>query len=173
MFGPPDILVNNTGINPVHGPLVELDLTAARKIFEVKVPQPRSAGYRRSSEPAAGARRRGHQRVVGVRGAPAGRHRLLRRDEGSAQPSHLLPRGRARAGGARQRRRAGGGEDPLRRGPVRGREEEAAAQYPMRRLGVPGDVAAAAAFLASDEASWITGQTLTVDGGVTLARRAG
>jgi NAD(P)-dependent dehydrogenase (short-subunit alcohol dehydrogenase family) len=43
----------------------------------------------------------------------------------------------------------------------------------MRRLGVPGDVAAAAAFLASDEASWITGQTLTVDGGVTLARRAG
>ena len=54
-----------------------------------------------------------------------------------------------------------------------GREEEAAAQYPLGRLGLPRDVAGAAAFLASDDASWITGQTLVVDGGVTLARRAG
>ena len=37
VFGPPDILVNNTGINPVYGPLLELDLAAARKIFEVNV----------------------------------------------------------------------------------------------------------------------------------------
>lgn len=36
-----------------------------------------------------------------------------------------------------------------------------------RRLGKPEDIAAAAAFLTSDEASWITGQILSVDGGVT------
>ena len=34
-FGSVDMLVNNTGINPVYGPMVELDLAAARKIFEV------------------------------------------------------------------------------------------------------------------------------------------
>jgi NAD(P)-dependent dehydrogenase (short-subunit alcohol dehydrogenase family) len=36
-FGSLDILVNNTGINPVFGPLVEADLDAVRKIFDVNV----------------------------------------------------------------------------------------------------------------------------------------
>ena len=40
---------------------------------------------------------------------------------------------------------------------------------PVKRVGEPGDIAAAAAFLASDEASYITGQTLYVDGGATVA----
>jgi 3-oxoacyl-[acyl-carrier protein] reductase len=43
-----------------------------------------------------------------------------------------------------------------------------AAAYPLRRLGVPEDIAGAVAFLLSDQASWITGQTLVLDGGVTL-----
>ena len=40
---------------------------------------------------------------------------------------------------------------------------------PMRRLGKPEDVAAAVAFLASDRAGFITGQTLSVSGGLTMA----
>ncbi|HEY9353486.1 MAG TPA: SDR family oxidoreductase, partial [Nocardioides sp.] len=40
---------------------------------------------------------------------------------------------------------------------------------PVKRVGEPADIAAAAAFLASDEASYITGQTLYVDGGATVA----
>ena len=39
---------------------------------------------------------------------------------------------------------------------------------PMGKLGDPEDIAYAMAFFASDEAGWITGQTLTVDGGQTL-----
>jgi 3-oxoacyl-[acyl-carrier protein] reductase len=39
---------------------------------------------------------------------------------------------------------------------------------PVRRVGEPADIAAAAAFLCSDEASFITGQTLYVDGGAKL-----
>jgi 2-hydroxycyclohexanecarboxyl-CoA dehydrogenase len=39
----------------------------------------------------------------------------------------------------------------------------------MKRLGTPPEVAAAVAFLCSDEASFITGQTLSVSGGLTMA----
>jgi 3-oxoacyl-[acyl-carrier protein] reductase len=49
-----------------------------------------------------------------------------------------------------------------------GREDEVAAAYPLKRLGVPEDVGGAVAFLLSDDAAWITGQLLVVDGGVTL-----
>ncbi|MET7274964.1 MULTISPECIES: SDR family NAD(P)-dependent oxidoreductase [Streptomyces] len=51
-----------------------------------------------------------------------------------------------------------------------GRDDELAAVrglYPLGRVGEPGDIAAAVAFLASRDASWITGTTLTVDGGLT------
>lgn len=41
--------------------------------------------------------------------------------------------------------------------------------YPLRRLGEPDDVAAAVCFLLSGEAGWITGETVVLDGGGTLA----
>ncbi|HWB46010.1 MAG TPA: 3-oxoacyl-ACP reductase family protein [Hyphomicrobiaceae bacterium] len=41
--------------------------------------------------------------------------------------------------------------------------------YPLRRLGKPADVAPAVAFLASDAASWITGQVLSISGGYSTA----
>jgi NAD(P)-dependent dehydrogenase (short-subunit alcohol dehydrogenase family) len=44
--------------------------------------------------------------------------------------------------------------------------------YPVRHLGSPEDVANAALFLASDEASFITGSVLTVDGGLTAVNTA-
>ena len=44
----------------------------------------------------------------------------------------------------------------------------AAEANPVRRVGYPEDIAAAAAFLCSDEASYITGQTLYVDGGAKI-----
>jgi NAD(P)-dependent dehydrogenase (short-subunit alcohol dehydrogenase family) len=47
------------------------------------------------------------------------------------------------------------------------KEREMARPYPLGRLGRPADVAAAILFLASDEAAWITGASLLVDGGLT------
>jgi 3-oxoacyl-[acyl-carrier protein] reductase len=52
--------------------------------------------------------------------------------------------------------------------PVEEFRAAAAAANPVRRVGYPEDIAAAAAFLCSDEASYITGQTLYVDGGAKL-----
>ncbi|NUR67350.1 MAG: SDR family oxidoreductase, partial [Streptomyces sp.] len=49
-----------------------------------------------------------------------------------------------------------------------GREEEAAASYPLARLGVPSDIGGAAEFLTSEQSAWVTGQTLVVDGGIFL-----
>jgi NAD(P)-dependent dehydrogenase (short-subunit alcohol dehydrogenase family) len=45
-------------------------------------------------------------------------------------------------------------------------EKMAETRIPMKRLGTPGDIAAAAVYLASDAGSWVTGQTITVAGGL-------
>jgi 3-oxoacyl-[acyl-carrier protein] reductase len=46
--------------------------------------------------------------------------------------------------------------------------DKAAASIPLKRVGDPRDIGHAAYFFASDEASYTTGQTLVIDGGVTL-----
>jgi 3-oxoacyl-[acyl-carrier protein] reductase len=40
----------------------------------------------------------------------------------------------------------------------------------LRRLGVPTDVAGPVTFLLSEDAAWITGQTIIIDGGGSLAQ---
>ena len=52
-------------------------------------------------------------------------------------------------------------------------EERIAQHLPLKRLGEPDDIATAALYLLSDEASWITGQMLVVDGGTTTQSTGG
>jgi len=47
-------------------------------------------------------------------------------------------------------------------------ERDMGALHPLGRMGQPADAAAAAVFLASDEAAWVTGASMVVDGGISL-----
>jgi NAD(P)-dependent dehydrogenase (short-subunit alcohol dehydrogenase family) len=168
-FGPIDILVNNTGINPVFGPLLEMDLGAARKIFEVNL----LSALAWVQEVYGGTPRAGaivNVSSVGGRVPPPG---ISFYGITKAALEHLTrclavelaPHVRVNA--------VAPAVVKTRFATVlyEGREDEVAATYPLARLGVPDDVAGAVAFLASPEAGWITGQTLVIDGGVTLTGR--
>jgi 3-oxoacyl-[acyl-carrier protein] reductase len=52
-------------------------------------------------------------------------------------------------------------------------KEKFIGKIPMRRIGKPEDIAAIICFLASDEANYITGQCLQVDGGLTVGGAGG
>ena len=163
--------MNNTGISPVAGPVTSADLGAVQKTFAVNVAAARRLGRGGPRCRAGRAARRGRrQRRVGGRAA-ARRRRSAIYGASKAALIHLT------------------GELALELAPrirvnavapavvktvfatmlYEGREEQVAARYPLGRLGVPDDVASAVAFLASDDAAWITGQTLVVDGGLLLA----
>jgi len=173
VFGPVDLLVNNTGINPVHGPLVELDLAAARKILDVNVVA--ALGWVQEVC-AAGMSERGGcvvnvSSIAGLGPSPGigcyGVSKAALNHLTASLAVELGPtvRVNAVAPGVVKTRFAAALYD--------GREAEVAARYPLGRLGLPSDVAGAVAFLASDDASWITGQTIVCDGGVSLTGRAG
>ncbi|HEY1134987.1 MAG TPA: SDR family oxidoreductase [Nocardioides sp.] len=167
-FGSLDLLVNNTGINPTYGTLMELDLDAARKILEVN-----AIGTLAWTQHAVGAWMKEHGgaivnvvSVAGLRPAPgiafygASKALLVHLTEELAVELGPEIRVNAVAPAVVKTRFA----EAL----YSGREEEVAAAYPLKRLGVPEDIAAAVAHLLSDDASWTTGQTLVLDGGLTL-----
>lgn len=167
-FGKLDVLVNNTGINPVAGPLTGADLAAGQKIVGVNcfgalswVQHAVQAWMGENGGAVVNV-----SSVAGLRPAPgiglygASKAMLNHLTQGLAL--ELAPAVRVNAvAPAVIRTRFGA---PL----FEGKEREVASDYPMRRLGEPEDVAGAVAFLASDEAAWITGQVLVVDGGLTL-----
>ena len=66
-------------------------------------------------------------------------------------------------------------DTPLAAGLLRTERQRAAAaeRHPLGRIGRPGDIASAASFLLSEEAGWVTGQVLHVDGGMGSLRRFG
>jgi len=167
-FGSLDMLVNNTGINPVYGPIADVDPVAAAKILAVNVLAP-LAWTRRARDAWMGEHGGSIvnvSSVAGFRPSPGigmygvSKAALIRLTTELAV--ELGPRIRVNAVAPAIVK------TKFATVLYEGREEQVAAAYPLKRLGVPEDIAGAVAFLLSDQASWITGQTLVLDGGVTL-----
>jgi NAD(P)-dependent dehydrogenase (short-subunit alcohol dehydrogenase family) len=166
-FGRLDILVNNTGINPVFGPVLDVEPAAVRKVFEVNVFS--ALGWTRQAYEAWLGRHGGAvinvASIAGLRPAPGlgvygvSKAALIHLTQQLAIELAPAVRVNALAPAVVKTKFA--------TALYEGREAEASAAYPLGRLGVPADVAGAAAYLASDDAAWITGQTLVLDGGVT------
>lgn len=167
-FGRIDHLVNNTGINPHFGSLLDCDDAAAAKIFQVNVLSP--LAWTRAVRDAWMGEHGGSivnvASVAGIRNSPG-----------------IGMYGVSKAAVIRATSELAGELGPKIRvncvAPAivktqfatqlyEGREAEVASSYPLKRLGVPSDIAGAVTFLLSDQAAWLTGQTLVLDGGVTL-----
>jgi len=167
-FGPITLLVNNIGINPAYGPLATLELGAARKMLDVNVLG--TLGWvqeaLRGGLADSGGAIVNIASVSGLRPSPGiafygvTKAALIHLTEELAV--ELAPRIRVNAVAPAVVKTR------FATALYGGREEAVAATYPLRRLGVPEDVAGTVAFLCARDAEWITGQTIVIDGGLTL-----
>jgi NAD(P)-dependent dehydrogenase (short-subunit alcohol dehydrogenase family) len=167
-FGGLDLLVNNTGINPVYGPMIELDLEAARKIVEVNVLAALSW-----TQQAYRSRMREHggavvnvASVAGLKPAPGigfyGASKAMLTHVTQELAVELGPSIRVNAVAPAVVK------TKFATALYEGKEGEVSSAYPLKRLGVPEDVSGVVAFLLSEDAAWVTGQVVVIDGGITL-----
>ncbi|MEU3439433.1 SDR family oxidoreductase [Streptomyces griseoincarnatus] len=167
-FGRVDYLVNNAGTNPVFGPIADLDLNVARKVFETNVIS--ALGFAQKTWHAWQKDNGGAivniASVAGIAPSPfiaaygVSKAALINLTQQLAHEFAPKVRVNAIAPAVVKTKFA--------QALYEGREEEAAASYPLGRLGVPSDIGGATAFLTSDQSDWVTGQTLVVDGGIFL-----
>jgi NAD(P)-dependent dehydrogenase (short-subunit alcohol dehydrogenase family) len=167
-FGGLDILVNNAATNPYYGPAMGIDLPRYDKTFEVNLRGP--LVWTQLAWRAAMAERGGcviNVASIGGLGTPGAVPIYATSKAGLIHLTKALAL--ELAPGVRVNALAPGVvKTDMARAFWEGKESELASQFPLGRLGEPEDIAAAALFLASPAASWITGEVMVVDGGALL-----
>jgi NAD(P)-dependent dehydrogenase (short-subunit alcohol dehydrogenase family) len=167
-FGRVDVLVNNAGTNPYFGPLVDLDPERAEKT--VRLNQFGVVLWTQLVWKASMAEHGGSivnvASVGGLLTEPgigyynATKAAVIHLTRQFAQ--ELAPKVRVNAVAP------GVVRTQLARALWENYEEQLKAHLPLARIGEPADIAEAIGFLAGDRSSWITGQTLVIDGGATI-----
>lgn len=171
-FGSLDILVNNAGTNPSGGPIMEVPMSAIDKTWSVNQRAPlvwTRLAYREWMAQNGGVVVNVAS-VGGIRPAPVlgayniSKAALIHLTHQMAM--ELAPKVRVNA--------VAPGVVKTRLSELLWTENEAAAaaMHPLQSLGSPEDVAQAITFLCSDQARWLTGVVLPVDGGVVGAAGA-
>jgi NAD(P)-dependent dehydrogenase (short-subunit alcohol dehydrogenase family) len=163
-----DVLVNNAATNPYMGRMIDIDLPRLDKTYDVNL---RGAfvwsqlAWRASMEANGGsiinvASIGGMSVETSIGHYNVTKAALLHLTKSLAK--ELAPSVRVNAIAP------GLVKTDMARALWEGNEAAVAAMVPTGRLGEPEDIAAAALYLASDAASWVTGTTLVVDGGMLL-----
>jgi len=171
-WGRIDVLVLNAAVNPYMGPLLEIEDSAWNKTLEANVGSVLHAARR--IMPGMAERRDGAVIIVssiaGLKGTTAlgayavskaadmqmARNLAVEYGQHNVRVNCIAP-GLVRTDMARAL-----WDDPE-------RLSRALGSYPIGRIGEPADIAGAALFLASPAGSFVTGQTIVVDGGTTIS----
>jgi NAD(P)-dependent dehydrogenase (short-subunit alcohol dehydrogenase family) len=164
-FGSVDVLVNNAATNPYYGPMIEIDQGRADKTVRVN-----QTGYLEWTQAAwrAGMSEHGGAvcNIASIGGLTVeggiGWYNVTK-----AAVIHLTSQLAGELGPKVRVNAIAPGlvKTQLAKALWEAGEETISRRLPTRRLGAPEDIANAALFLCSDAASWITGETLVVDGG--------
>jgi len=170
-LGPIDILVNNAGID-VIGPFLDSDPAVWARIIDVNLRGPLTTCYRVARDMVA----RGHGRIVNL-GSDAGKVGSSGECVYSATKGGVIAFTKTLA---REVASSGVTVNCVCPGPTNTALLDQVAEasqklydslaraIPLKRIAQPTDIAPAVVFLASDEAGYITGQALSVSGGLTM-----
>ena len=169
-FGALDILVNNAATNPYIGRTVEIDLPRYNKTHQVHLRGPlvwTQAAWGAWMEANGGV----VINIASVGGVTYG-GQLGIYDNTKAALIHLTVHLAVELAPSVRVNRVAPGlvKTDFARALWEPNEQDVSESRPLRRIGMPQDIADAVVFLASDRSSWMTGQRLVVDGGATLAR---
>lgn len=174
VLGPVEVLVNNAGWNEIR-PFLETDEDFWDRVIEINF----KGCLRVTRGVLPGMVERGWGRIVNIssdagRVGSSGESVYAGAKAAVIAFTKTIARESARAGVTANVVAPGPTQTPMLASMSEGESgarlvEALKRAVPMRRLGEPEDIAAAVAFLASDRAGYITGQTLSVSGGLTMA----